>query len=172
MWVFAERLPAAYWIFSPRALYPAAAGGYSWTPEPTDRAALFKDSADRLNDLLIRLLETYHLSPASIDLIGFSQGAALAYIFALRYPDQIHRLGALSGYLPPGAENLIIPGSLRNARILMTHGTEDPIIPLTEARHSAMLLKPTLARVTYCEEKTGHKLHVTCHRQLIAFFNE
>jgi phospholipase/carboxylesterase len=66
-----------------------------------------------------------------IVLAGFSQGGAIALQTALRYPERLAGLVALSTYLPLHA-SLAAERAPANAAIpiLMCHGTQDGVVPL------------------------------------------
>lgn len=172
MWIFTEKLPETYWIFSPRALYPAGKIGYSWTSVPDADFSIFRQSAQKVRTLIDQLVSSFSLTPKKIDLIGFSQGAALAYTLALTYPAWTGKTAALSGFLPHGAETIISPGLLSKNAILVTHGSQDQIIPFSESQKAIAQLGPTRAELIHCQEDTGHRLHTACRRQLIRFFEQ
>ena len=99
---------------------------------PQDEAGI-RDSAEILVSLIER--ERERGVPAErIVVAGFSQGGAIALHVALRYPERLAGLLALSTYLPlPGSlESEVIdnpeaqPASLP---IFMAHGTFDPVVP-------------------------------------------
>ncbi len=63
-----------------------------------------------------------------IVLIGFSQGAAVAFHTGLRYPEKLAGIAALSGYIPAPGENEY-PAINKSMPILVCHGTWDPVVP-------------------------------------------
>jgi len=66
---------------------------------------------------------------ARIVLVGFSQGCAMALMTALRYPERLGGVAALSGYLPL-ASTTLEERSPANATlpVFMAHGTQDPVV--------------------------------------------
>lgn len=170
MWIFTDKLPEKYWIFSPRAFHPAGHTGYSWTVETDAGFSQFCQSAQRVKTIIDQLTSTFNLTPDKMDLIGFSQGAALAYTLAITNPAWTGKIAALSGFLPKGAESHLSPGLLKNHLILVTHGSQDQIIPFSESQSAVAQLSLTGAGLVHCQEDTGHKLHTVCHRKLIKFF--
>lgn len=170
MWIFTDKLPEKYWFFSPRAFQPAGKNGYSWTDETDAGFSQFCQSAQRVKNLIDQLISTFNLTPDKIDLIGFSQGAALAFTLAITYPAWTGKIAALSGFLPKGAESHLSPGLMKSKQILVTHGKQDQIIPFSESQRAIDQLSLTGAALVHCEEDTGHKLHTVCRRKLIQFF--
>jgi phospholipase/carboxylesterase len=79
---------------------------------------------------------------AKIVLAGFSQGGAIALQTALRCPERLAGLLALSTYLPLNAsvEAERSPAS-RELPIFMAHGEYDEIIPLARAEQSRQILE-------------------------------
>jgi phospholipase/carboxylesterase len=79
---------------------------------------------------------------ARIVLAGFSQGGAISLQTGLRHPERLAGIMALSTYVPLAAA-LEAERNAANADvpIFMAHGTQDPIIPLANARRSRELLE-------------------------------
>ncbi len=72
-----------------------------------------------------------------IVLAGFSQGGAIALQTALRHPERLAGVMALSTYLPLGeklGKERAAPNS--DLPIFMAHGSDDPMIPMARALHS------------------------------------
>jgi phospholipase/carboxylesterase len=66
-----------------------------------------------------------------IVIAGFSQGGAIALQTALRYPQQLAGVMALSTYLPlRGTLASEASNANRNVPILMCHGRQDPVVPM------------------------------------------
>ena len=101
-------------------------------------------SADILNALIDREQQR-GIGSERIVVAGFSQGGAIALHAALRYPQRLAGLMALSTYLPlpqtlqtevidtADAGNIELP-------VFMAHGSFDPVVPMAWGRASADLL--------------------------------
>jgi phospholipase/carboxylesterase len=78
---------------------------------------------------------------ARIVLAGFSQGGAIALQTALRYPERLAGVLALSTYMPL-AHALAAEANPANRRtpIFLAHGVDDPLIPIRGAHRSRDLL--------------------------------
>ena len=89
-----------------------------------------RESVDRVRGL-IEAERKAGVEPGRIVVAGFSQGGAIAMHTALRYPDRLAGLLALSTYLP-SAETLVKEGNAanRNIPILMAHGQYDAVLNL------------------------------------------
>lgn len=86
------------------------------------------------------------VAPARIVLAGFSQGGAIALHTALRYPQRLAGVLALSSYLPL-SDTLAVERHAANADvpIFMAHGEYDPLIPIARA----LAARATLERLGY-----------------------
>ena len=97
--------------------------------------------------------------PSRLVLAGFSQGGAIALQTALRYPERLAGVLALSAYLPRA-------GSLQSERspanrgipIFMAHGRYDDIIPLRRAEESLKLLEAAGYPVEWHEYPMPHSV--------------
>jgi phospholipase/carboxylesterase len=101
-----------------------------------------------------------------IVLAGFSQGGAIALQTALRHPERLAAVLALSAYLPLNA-TLQAERSPANhdLPVFMAHGQYDDIIPLARAEQSKQILERLGYRVEWhvypmphsvCPEELGH----------------
>ncbi|MDF7799180.1 dienelactone hydrolase family protein [Pontiellaceae bacterium B1224] len=63
-------------------------------------------------------------------LVGFSQGAAVAFHTGLRHTEPLAGIIALSGYIPvPSDDGSDYPGENKSMPILIGHGTHDQVVP-------------------------------------------
>lgn len=174
MLVFAGKLPQTAWLVAPRGQYAAVQDGYSWYP-PGRRSVwpgldVFRPAVQSLLDLITP--ENFPgASLEQVDLVGFSQGAALAYAFALLHPHKVRAVAGMAGFLPDGVATFL--GSdkpLSGKPIFVTHGSQDTIVPVEMARRGVEFLQQAGAEVTYCEDDVGHKLSADCFSSLEAFW--
>lgn len=172
MWIFASHLPKNCLLLAPRGLYETPLGGYGWH-EHKPKAWLWVDDFRPAMDAILELLTPQYVPEGNLEdirLVGFSQGAALAYSFALYYPWQIRSLAGLSGFLPDGAQALSRNRPLVDKKIFIAHGTQDELVSVGRARDAVKLLGEAGAQVTYCEDDVGHKLSASCFQGLQTFF--
>ncbi len=172
MWVFAPRLLKNSLMVAPRGLFSTVGSGYSWHPEiskPWPWVNDFIPAVEKLFDTISsKNLPEGDFS--ELHIVGFSQGAALAYTMAILYPERIASLAGLSGFLPDGASAWMGNELLKGMPIFVAHGTEDERVPIERARMGVDLLQKSGAAVTYCEDNVGHKLSAKCFRGLEAFY--
>lgn len=172
MWIFAQRLPKNALIIAPRGFYETSWGGYGWHKQISRKWPIMEDFKPAIETLLEILTPgNFPLADFSqLNVVGFSQGAALAYALGLFHPDQVKSMAGLSGFLPEDAPESIENQPLHGKKIFVTHGTQDELVPVERARNSVLILSQAGATVTYCEDEVGHKLSVTCFQGLQNFF--
>ena len=176
MWVFTRGLLSNYLILAPRAPFSVSNGGYSWRDiQPgTWGMATLEDLSSSVQ-ALISFVDDWSTSAGidarQFDLMGFSQGAAMAYSLALLFPERVRRLAALSGFLPEHAEARLAQ-RLSGKLIFVTHGRQDELIPVEQARRAVALIKADNAQVTYCESDAGHKVSKECLKELGLFLGK
>lgn len=134
-------LPAQFVVAAVRAPLapPWPAPGYSWYPIE----GLDGRSPDRTTDAAHRLLEWLDdlgPAPATVGLLGFSQGAAVAVQAMRLQPDRFAFAVNLSGYATPGD----LPGDAalarRRPRVFWGRGTRDDVIPEPLVAHTVQWL--------------------------------
>jgi phospholipase/carboxylesterase len=172
MWIFAHRIPSSYMLLAPRGPTATQFGGYGWEGEMTSSWPAAGDFQFAIRNLfdLVDGLDYPGLSKEQFDVMGFSQGAALAYTLLLQHPHRIGKLAGLSGFLPRGLENEIEARKLSGKELFIAHGTRDHMVSLDKARNAVEELKSAGAEVIYCEEDVGHKLSSGCFRAMDSYF--
>jgi len=172
MWIFARNLPKNYWMFAPRAPVQVESGGYTWLQYHGEWPALadFKEVAKDLLDAFQNWAGKTGAPADSFDVMGFSQGAAMAYALAAYFPQRVGRVLALAGYLPQDVENLAVYNNLKDKKIYIAHGNKDTVVPVQKAEEAVKTLQAVGADVTYCESDVGHKMSASCLRGLTEFF--
>ena len=176
MWVFAGKLPRAALLIAPRAPYISEHpeyGGYSWVErraESFSRFEAFGAARERFDDLLPEIATALDADLSSFAMMGFSQGAAFAYTYALTHPGRVSRLAALAGFLPEGSEEALGRGAAADLPVYIAHGAKDDTVPIARAQQARDALTAGGANVAYCESDTGHKLGANCFAELAAFF--
>ena len=96
-------------------------------------------------------------APAQIGLFGFSQGCVMAFEAGLRYPKRLGAIVGVSGYVYE-PEALFAAANLeaRQVPILMTHGTQDTLLPIEKTRANAKLLQDLGLPLEWKEFRKAH----------------
>ncbi|PYK01554.1 MAG: serine esterase [Verrucomicrobia bacterium] len=116
-------------------------GGYAWYDFSGDAGT----GVERSRALLFELLDEQRKRgwPAEQTILfGFSQGCLMTIEVGLRYPHLFAGLVGISGYAhePERLVRELSPVALQQ-RFLITHGTDDPLIPFAAVREQINLLK-------------------------------
>lgn len=132
--------------------------GFSWYDFADDPAP----GVHRSRELLLRLLEEQvarGFDPARTFLFGFSQGCLMTLDVGLRYREVLAGLIGISGYVFE-AERLVqelAPAAFKQ-RLLLTHGTQDGLIPLPPVKTQIALLKSAGVNIEWHEFNKGHTI--------------
>ena len=156
-------------LVSPRAPFPFPYGGFVWydlahegIPEPN----AFRTSIGTLQKFVEEVKEGYPVDSERLLLLGFSQGTVMAYATALLDPTSFLGVAALSGYIPHQSGLPLKLTNLNGFPVFISHGTDDPIIPVRLGREASELLKRARATVTYREYPMGHEVTENTMRDL------
>jgi phospholipase/carboxylesterase len=161
MWIFSSRIPKNYLLIAPRGITRTPLGGFGWQEAESNawpNATNFKPAVG--------------IDPSKFDLMGFSQGAALAFVVSFSFPERIGKLAGLSGFLPDGLNDKISKSVLQGKKVFIAHGSHDEMVPIDKGREVVQALKAAKAEVVYCEEDVGHKLSSGCFRGLNEYFDQ
>lgn len=91
---------------------------------------------------LVRREQERGIDPSRILLAGFSQGGAIAILCALRYPERLAGLVALSTYLlQEGRLETDRHESNAGLPVFYGHGSADPIVPVQLGNHAVTKLE-------------------------------
>lgn len=136
--------------------------GHGWFPlepgKPPDPEE-FRKGAHALREFFAAARERYPLDPERVILLGFSQGGAMAYEWALSEPEAIRGLVALSTWLPePLASAVGTKPAQKDLPVLVLHGTEDPMVSVDMARASRERLRELGVQLMYRELEMGHEV--------------
>lgn len=172
MWTLAKPIRDKTVMIAPRAPVKIGEDQYSWHRISTNWLSIntYHELADALLTHINLLIEKEGLKVSKYDVMGFSQGAVMAYALALLYPDLIRKVAALSGFIPHAWMGDLDKHSFNQKAFFIAHGTQDEIVPIQKARQSVSWLRENNARVTFCEAETGHKLSSNCFNDLGDFF--
>ncbi len=172
MWILTKPLPQDYLMLAPRAPEKLGEDQYSWHKIQSQWPGI--DHYQKLTDQLIRRVDSWvdsNLPEVSrYDVMGFSQGAVMAYAMAFLHPHKINRIAAIASFIPQSWKPELNAGTLADKRFFIAHGTKDEIIPIEKGRQAAQWLEELGADVHLCTADTGHKISSNCFKGLGEFF--
>ncbi|WP_411388062.1 alpha/beta hydrolase [Pseudomonas sp. MPB23] len=142
-----DALPSTWTYLSARAPMPVDPQGYRWfTKTPGDGdydgvSADLQSSARLIEDFVTQATAKYHTRSDRVFLVGFSQGAIMSYEVALRQPQWVRGIAALSGSVLPVLKAELKPDPrLDTLAIFIGHGTLDQALPYASATQANELL--------------------------------
>lgn len=90
---------------------------------------------------MLKATAKYHTQSDRVFLVGFSQGAIMSYEVALREPELVRGIAALSGSVLPVLRSALKPdASMGKLAIFIGHGTLDQALPFSSATRANELL--------------------------------
>ena len=133
-------------------------GGYSWYEFAGDKGAGIQRSRKLLSDLLDTQTKNGFPIGQTV-LFGFSQGCLMTIDVGLRYPHRFAGLVGISGYVFEPAQLIkeLSPVAMQQ-RLLITHGTQDPLIPFADVREQIHLLKTAGLNIAWHEFMKAHTI--------------
>ena len=159
----ALQLPGFNYLFvnAPDAYY----GGFSWY----DFASLPAPGIKRSRELLFKLLDDLRgkgFPTEQTVVFGFSQGCLMTIEVGLRYPHLLAGLVCVSGYAHE-SEKLMkeLSPVAKQQRFLVTHGTQDPLIPFQKVKEQVKLFQ---ANGVQMEWREFHKAHTIAGEEEIS----
>ncbi|MFA6541620.1 MAG: alpha/beta fold hydrolase [Bacteroidota bacterium] len=146
-------------IYSLRAPFEYEWGGYTWF-NLFDDGTVDEASFDYSRNQILEFLSS--LRSQKIFLFGFSMGAILSYALALTDPQRYSGIACLSGFAPLQLEKHYKLTDMHDLQIFISHGVNDPVIPISSARTTKHLLESSSARLHYHEYPMGHEISPQC----------
>ena len=114
-----------------------------------------KYRANELADFVTAAAQHYEFATDQLVGVGYSNGANIAASILLLRPEVMHRAILFRAMVPLIPDTL--PG-LSSARVWIGAGDQDPIVPASETKRLAELLRRAGADVTIRFAKAGHGL--------------
>ena len=145
-------------------------GGYSWY----DYAGNIQPGVVRSRKLLFELLDTQRAKGFSTELTtfgGFSQGCLMSLEVGLRYPHRFAGIVGISGHIcdPEKLVAELSPVAIQQ-RVLVTHGTLDPMIPFALVREQINILKGAGLHIEWHEFVKPHTIAGEAELEVIRNF--
>jgi phospholipase/carboxylesterase len=148
-------------IISLRAPYRFEMGGYTWfhlsDSMVPDKASLL-DSYGKISASLESIMRREDVDRNNIYLLGFSMGTMMSYLLALTKPELFAGVCAQSGFVMELPYMTYRWDALQQCPFIITHGTEDMVLPVSFARRTRDLFKLSTADVVYREYPMGHEI--------------
>ncbi len=136
-------------------------GGYSWYNFAGERSDIVP-GVERSRKLLFELLDARRAAGFPTEqttLGGFSQGCLMSLDVGLRYPHRFAGIVGISGYVcePEKLVQELSPVA-KQQRLLVTHGTKDPIVRFAETRAQMQLLENAGLNLQFRQFEKAHTI--------------
>ena len=163
---FANYLPENHYIVSIRAPFKLPNGGFAWYNISFDKDMnkfndqdQAKDSVNMIINFIEELSNKYLIDKDKISLLGFSQGTILSYALCLNYPEKFKNIIGFSGYIDEAMINIVSKNTdYSKLNLYISHGKDDPVIPVDWARKSTEVLKRNKIKYSFNEFNSGHTI--------------
>jgi phospholipase/carboxylesterase len=159
-------------FFVPAAPLPEMGGGRAWWHlDPYTRpphavsdqmapgfqpTAAVVEARVAVQGLVASVVERY--APATVALMGFSQGAMLSIDVALAGTPGVDRVVAMSGVLLMDSVPSLTAPRLTRPRFLLSHGRQDPVVPFAGGARAKEVLEKSGFDVTFRPFDGGHEI--------------
>ena len=131
----------------------------------TVRRRLFEselDPIEQLEDAVFNSIRqtrrALHVHSERIFLVGCGEGAAVAYRFALTYPERFAGVVSINGWFPGVIRPLGRLKACRDLRFLVVHGEWNTRIPVQAARRDVAMLRAGGLSVAFQSYPCAHRL--------------
>jgi predicted esterase len=133
-------------------------GGYSWYDYAGEAESSVRRSIKLLSGLIDAQRQLGYPTEQTI-LFGFSQGCLMTLETGLRYSHRFAGLIGLSGYVldPNALLHEILPVA-KEQRVLVTHGRQDPLIPLHNVKRQMEQLRAGGIQIEWHEFDKPHTI--------------
>ena len=152
-------------ILSARAPNVLGSGSYAWFPVEIypDKFVIDPDKAEESRNMIIdfvaEAVEFYGANPEQVYLMGFSQGAIMSFSVMLTQPDILAGVVGMSGRILPEIKPIMTAEeNLKDFPVLVVHGSNDQVIPISNGQASNELLSSLPVDLTYKEYVMGHEI--------------
>ncbi len=133
-------------------------GGFSWYDLPPLQLPGILKSRSLLSQVLAET-EKEGYSPGDTFLFGFSQGCLMTLEFGSRHPQRLAGYVGISGYCyDPDAILREMNPIVNKGDWLVTHGTQDDLLPVEKTREQIQSLKDRGFRISYREYLKAHTI--------------
>jgi phospholipase/carboxylesterase len=122
----------------------------------------YHDPLDDLEDGVFAAIRqtrrVLHIHSERIFLVGYGEGAAVAYRLGLSYPERFAGVVAINGWLPGGFRPLGRLKACRDLRILVVHGEWNARVLIRSARRDVAMLRAGGLRVAFQSYPCAHRI--------------
>ncbi|MBS1902560.1 MAG: hypothetical protein JSS75_02540 [Bacteroidetes bacterium] len=170
-------LDPRFHIISIGAPYESPRGEFEWFlpydydhPLESFSEAHFRESEERLTAQIRSMLGERGVTNDRLVIGGFSQGAAMSHILAMRGILKPRGILAMSGFFPRPLESWTVPDAMPD--YFISHGTNDQVLPVSESRYAYDFCTAHGLAAEFFEYSGRHKMTIPLLEKVSAWVNE
>ncbi len=159
-----------------QASIPVQFNGWAWAELDYNNLGVLPKPKQMINhyksviESIVICISKLNIDPARINLLGFSQGAALAMYCGLMFPKRFSSIVSVCGFLPLDQIKEKIDNNLvKHMNLLMINGRQDSIIPLSLAHTSRDSIRSLGVKPDYKEYDMEHSISYDSLRDILAW---
>ncbi len=176
---FANQLPDSFLVISLRAPIELGKDSYGWyhlsfeNGKPISNPVEAETSRLMIIDFINNLKNKHAFNEKRVYLCGFSQGSIIAYSVGLTVPEKIKGIAIMSGRLLEEVKPMIASKEkLKNLKVFISHGTNDNVLPVSNAREANTYLKQIGITSTYKEYPEPHTISNAMFNDLLIWLKK
>ena len=176
---FANQLPDSFLIISLRAPIKSGNDSYAWyhlsfeNGKPISNPIEAEASRLMIIDFINTLKNKHAFDEKRVYLCGFSQGSIMAYSVGLTVPEKIKGIAIMSGRLLEEVKPIIASkDKLKNLKVFISHGTNDNVLAINNAREANTYLKQLGINATYKEYPEPHTISNAMFNDLLIWLKK
>ncbi len=176
---FANQFPDSFLVISLRAPIKLGNDSYAWyhlsfeNGKPISNPIEAEASRLMIIDFINNLKNKHAYNEKRVYLCGFSQGSIMAYSVGLTVPEKIKGIAIMSGRLLEEVKPIIAgKDKLKNLKVFISHGTNDNVLPVSNAREANVYLKQLGINATYKEYPEPHTISNAMFNDLLIWLKK
>ena len=165
MFSYANKIPDNYLVISAQAPYQYSQDSYGWykVDFSTGKPVIDNEQAEKSRIIILQfinqIVEKYNADEKSVYLMGFSQGAIMAFSVGLTRPDKVKAIATFSGRVLEATKRSISKNEkLQELNVFLIHSTNDTILNFKYAKQSKQLLEKYKVETEFIIENIGHSI--------------
>jgi len=176
----AQYVPPQFHVISLRAPFTLGPGSYAWfqfsvEANGTRRIQVQQEAASRaaVAQAVTALAQRLGVPPERTVLGGFSQGGIMALSLLRTQPALMHAALVMHSRLLPEVDGLAAPAAaLQGKQLWVSHGTQDQVIPLSNAHAIRDHMGALPLTLRYAEFPGGHEIRPAELQAVMAWLGE
>lgn len=116
----------------------------------------FDETITQLHAFIQQICDDFPIDPASIFLLGFSQGSILSSSLVLTMGEEIKGAVLLNGYVPDFVKDEYTLKPIEEVKLFISHGQFDSVFPISIGEQTAKYFEERSNHVTFLTYPSDH----------------